>query len=165
MSDSITATAGWQDDLLDRELVLTRVVDAPRDLLFSLWSDPEHLPNWFGPEGFSIETREIDIAVGGCWRFDMIAPDGTRYSNRMAFTRIEPPTLIEAEHGTDVDEDPGRFMLRVTFLEQPDGRTVVTLRQLHPSAEQRDAVLRINAVELGYQTLDKMAVYGAGLKG
>lgn len=161
---NVSSTVGWQDDLLDRELVLTRVVDAPRDLLFSVWSDPDHLPKWFGPEGFIIHTHEIDIAVGGCWRFDMIAPDGTRYDNRMVFTRIEPPTLIEAEHGSDKDDDPGRFMLRVTFLEQPDGRTVVTLRQLHPSAEQRDAVLGLNAVELGYQTLDKMSAYGASLK-
>ena len=152
---------GWQDDVLDRELVLTRIVDAPRELLFSLWSDPDHLPNWFGPEGFLIETREINISVGGRWRFDMIAPDGTRYDNRMVFTRIESPELIEAEHGSDVDDDPGRFLLRVTFLDQPDGRTVVTLRQLHPSAEQRNAVLSFNAVELGYQTLDKMAAYGA----
>lgn len=158
-----STSTGWQDELLDRELVLTRVVDAPRDLLFSLWSDPAHLPNWFGPDGFVIETHEIDISVGGCWRFDMIAPDGTRYDNRMVFTRIEPPTLIEAEHGSDPEDAPGRFMMRVTFLEQPDGRTVVTLRQLHPSVEQRNAVLGINAVELGYQTLDKMAAYGAGL--
>lgn len=158
------ATAsGWQDDLLDRELVLTRVVDAPRELLFSLWTDPEHLPNWFGPDGFTVETREIDISVGGRWCFDMIAPDGTCYGNRMVFTRIEPPTLIEAEHGSDQDDDPGRFMMRVTFLQQPDGKTVVSLRQLHPTVKQRDIVLGMNAVEMGYQTIDKMAAYGAAL--
>jgi len=151
--------SGWQDELLDRELVLTRVVDAPRELLFSIWSDPVHLPNWFGPEGFTIETREIDISVGGRWRFDMVAPDGTRYTNRMVFTRIEPPALIEAEHGSDADDDPGRFMIRVTFIEQPDGRTIVSLRQLHPTVAQRDIVIGMNAVDLGYQTIDKMAAY------
>lgn len=160
---TIRDKAGWQDDVQERELVLTRVVNAPRELLFSLWSNPEHLPQWFGPDGFVIETREINIAVGGRWCFDMVAPDGTRYDNRMVFTRIDSPALIEAEHGRDVDEDPGRFLLRVTFLPQPDGKTVVTLRQLHPSTEQRNAVLGFNAVELGYQTLDKMARYGAAL--
>lgn len=158
-----TTSAGWQDETLDRELVLTRVVDAPRELLFSIWTDPAHLSKWFGPEGFTIETREADITVGGRWRFDMVAPDGTRYDSRMVFTRIEPPALIEAEHGSDVDDDPGRFLMRVTFLEQTGGRTIVTLRQLHHSVERRDAVININAVELGYQTLDKMAAYGATL--
>lgn len=158
----MNTTSVWQDDLLDRELVLTRVVDAPREQLFSLWSDPQHLPNWFGPEGFTINTHEIDISVGGRWCFDMVAPDGTCYSNRMVFTRIEAPALIEVEHGRDIDNDPGRFMMRVTFLEHTNGKTVISLRQLHPSAEQRDAVIHFNAVELGYQTLDKLAKYAAG---
>lgn len=68
------------------------------------------------------------------------------------------------DHGRDRDDDPGRFKMRVSFLQQPDGRTVVTLRQLHPSKEQRNAVLSFNAVELGFQTLDKMAAYGNSLK-
>ncbi|RYE51264.1 MAG: ATPase, partial [Rhizobiaceae bacterium] len=78
---------------LDREIVLSRVIDARRDLVFSVWTDPQHLPAWFGPAGFAIETKEIDISVGGLWRFDMIAPDGKRYTNRMIFRRIDPPTL------------------------------------------------------------------------
>lgn len=142
---------------LDREIVLSRVINARRDIVFSAWTDPQHLPNWFGPAGFKIETKEIDIRVGGQWRFDMIAPNGHRYTNRMVFRRIEPATLIEIDHGTDTADDPGRFRTTITFDEQSDGKTVITLRQLHPTKAQRDAGIGFGAVEYGYQTLEKLA--------
>ena len=153
--------SAWPNDLLDREIVLTRVVDAPRELVFDVWADPEHLPKWFGPEGFAIETQEIEISAGGIWRFDMVAPDGTCYGNRMVFQRVERPSLIEAVHGADIDDDPDKFHLLVTFMEQSNGKTVVTLRQLHPSRKARDGKLGFGAVEYGYQTLDKLARYVA----
>ena len=142
---------------LDREIVLSRVINAPRELVFSAWTDPRHLPQWFGPAGFRIETRSIDIRVNGEWRFDMIAPDGTRYTNRMHFRRIETPHLIEIDHGADKDNDPGVFRTTITFDEQSDGKTVITLRQLHPTKAQREATIGFGAVEFGYQTLEKLA--------
>jgi uncharacterized protein YndB with AHSA1/START domain len=78
----------WSAWPLDREIVITRLVDAPRTLVFDAWTDPDQLPAWFGPEGFAIETKEIDLRPGGQWRFDMIAPNGTRYGNRMIFLRM-----------------------------------------------------------------------------
>lgn len=140
----------------DREIVLSRVVAAPRDLVFKVWTDPYHLPAWFGPEGFGVETLEIDIRVGGRWRFIFLGPDGKRYDNRMVFLKIDAPHFLEMDHGSDTDNDPDRFRLIVTFDEQNDGKTVVTLRQLHPTKEQRDATIGFGAVELGCQTLDKM---------
>lgn len=151
---------------LDREIVLSRVISAPRALVFKVWSNPLHLPQWFGPEGFTIETQEIDIRIGGMWRFVMIAPDGTRYDSRMVFLKIDAPRLLEMDHGSDKDDDPGKFRVTVTFDEQGDGKTVVTLRQLHPTKEQRDAGIGFGAVEFGYQTLEKLtrhvAVLNAG---
>lgn len=144
---------------LDREIVLSRVINAPRELVFSAWVDPRHLPQWFGPAGFRIETKSIDIRVSGQWRFDMIAPDGKRYTNRMQFLRIESPRLIEIDHGVDSDNDPGKFRTTITFDEQSDGKTVITMRQLHPTASQRNATIGFGAVEFGYQTLDKLAQY------
>lgn len=148
---------------LDREIVLSRVIAAPRRLVFKAWTDPQHLPHWFGPAGFTLETQEIDIRVGGRWRFVFTGPDGTRYDNRMVFLKIEAPRLLEMDHGTDVDDDPGRFRVIVTFDEQGDGKTVVTLRQLHPTSAQREAGIRFGAVELGYQTLDKLARHVAAM--
>jgi uncharacterized protein YndB with AHSA1/START domain len=147
----------WSKWPLDREIVITRIVDAPRSLVFEAWSDPAQLPAWFGPEGFAIETKEIDIRPGGQWRFDMIAPDGTRYSNRMAFLRLEAPALIEVDHGTDRDDDPSAFRMLLTLDEQANGKTIVTLRQMHPTKARRDEVIGFGAVEYGGQTLDKLA--------
>jgi uncharacterized protein YndB with AHSA1/START domain len=144
---------------LDREIVLSRVINARRELVFSAWVDPRHLPEWFGPAGFKIETKSIDIRIGGEWRYDMVAPDGTRYTTRMRFRRIEKPQLIEFDHGEDKDVDRGIFRTTITFDEQSDGKTVITLRQLHPTKAQREATIGFGAVEYGYQTLDKLAHY------
>jgi uncharacterized protein YndB with AHSA1/START domain len=160
-SSANTALGQWA---LDREIVLSRVISAPREVVFSAWADAEHLPNWFGPAGFEIETKEIDIRAGGLWRFDLIAPDGQRYTSRMQFRRIEPPFLIEFDHGADAADDPGRFRTTVTFDEQSDGKTVITLRQLHPTKAQRDATIGFGAVEYGYQTLEKLARYVESLR-
>jgi len=149
---------------LDREAVIARVYDAPRELVFEAWTKPEHIVRWFGPHGFEVTTHEIDIRVGGRWRFDFRGPDGTVWGNRMVFEKIERPSLLVFEHGSDVDDDPGRFLVTVTFDEQSNGKTVVTLRQLHPTAEQRAHVIGFGAVELGFQTLDKLAAHVAGMR-
>ncbi len=147
----------WAEWPLDREIVITRLVDAPRRLVFEAWTDPEQLPAWFGPEGFAIETKVIDIREGGQWRFDMIAPGGTRYGNRMTFLRLEAPALIEVAHDADREDDPAAFRMLVTFDAQANGKTIVTLRQLHPTKARRDEVIGFGAVEYGGQTLGKLA--------
>ena len=158
MTDQNTITVSeWASWPLDRELVLARVVDADRETAFQAWTDPTQIVQWFGPDGFRIESHEANICEGGVWRFDMVAPDGTRFSNRMDFLRVQTPSLIEVDHGQDIEDDPDRFRLLVTFDEQDNGKTVVTLRQMHPSAARRHAVIGFGAVEYGGQTLDKLA--------
>jgi uncharacterized protein YndB with AHSA1/START domain len=142
---------------IDREIVLTRVIAAPRERVFAAWTDPAQITQWFGPDGFVVETLECDLRVGGRWRFVYTGPDGTRWDNRVVFLRLDAPHLIEMEHGSDKDEDPGRFHVTVTFDAQSDGKTVLTMRQLHPTKEQRDAGVGFGAVEYGYQTLGKLA--------
>ncbi len=160
MSDPMnTPPSPWRDWPLDREIVISRVIDAPRTLVYAAWTDPEQIQMWFGPDGMAIETREIDLRPGGVWRFDMTAPDGTRYGNRMVFLRLEAPGLIEVEHGADQDSDPGRFRMLVTFDAQGDGKTVLTLRQMHPSRARREGAIGFGAVEYGGQTLAKLALH------
>jgi len=166
MSDLVKdAGSPWRNWPVDREIVFGRVIDAPRDVVYAAWTNPEHIQKWFGPEGMVIETKEIDLSPGGVWRFDMIARDGRRYTNRMVFLRIEAPALIEVEHGSDQDNDPGRFRMLVTFDEQGDGKTVLTLRQMHPSKEQRERTISFGAVVYGGQTLEKLALHVAQLRG
>ncbi|MBX7097586.1 MAG: SRPBCC family protein [Myxococcaceae bacterium] len=142
---------------LDREIVLSRVFEAPRALVFKAWTDAEQACRWFGPKGFTCKNLSSDLRVGGHWRFEMRAPDGTVYSNRMKYLEILPNERLVYEHGSDVDDDPNRFHVTITFDEQADKKTVVTLRQLHPTKARREAVIGFGAVELGYQTLEKCA--------
>ena len=153
-NSSVSAWASWP---LEREIVIARVVDADRDTVFRAWTNPSQIVQWFGPDGFRIETHEIDICTGGVWRFEMIAPDGTRYPNRMEFLRIERPVLIEVNHGGDTDNDAESFRMLVTFDQQDNGKTVVTLRQMHPTKQRRNIVIGFGAVEYGLQTLGKLA--------
>lgn len=151
------ASAAERPWALDREIVLARVFDAPRALVFKMWTDPDHAMKWFGPKGFTCTLHEMNVRVGGRWRFDMKAPNGKVYPNRIEYLEIVPNERLVFDHGEDIDNDPNRFRVTITFDEQADKKTVLTLRQLHPTKEQRDAKLGFGAVELGYQTLDKLA--------
>lgn len=164
-TDPTGSASPWADWPLDREVVITRLIDAPRALVFAAWSEPAQLPLWFGPEGFDITTHAIDLRQGGEWRFDMVAPDGTRYGNRMRFLRLNPPQRIEVLHGSDRDDDPAAFHMLVTFDEQADGKTILTLRQMYPTRARREAVIGFGAVEYGGQTLDKLARHVAARSG
>lgn len=143
--------------ITEREIVLCRVLAAPRERVFAAWTDADQITRWFGPDGFTCETLACDIRPGGQWRFVYTGPDGRRWENRITFLRIEAPRLIEMEHGSDRDDDPGRFHVTVSFEEQSNGKTVLTMRQLHPTRAQREAGIGFGAVELGYQTLGKLA--------
>jgi uncharacterized protein YndB with AHSA1/START domain len=142
---------------LDREIVLVRVYDAPRAAVFAAWTDPESLCQWFGPDGCTCTVYEMDARPGGRARLDMTAPDGAVHTGRFDYLEVVPGERLVFDHGSDVDDDPGRFRMTITFDEQGDGKTVLTLRQLHPTAEQRSAVIGFGAVELGLQTLNKLA--------
>jgi uncharacterized protein YndB with AHSA1/START domain len=151
---TITDPASWA---LDREIVLVRVLDAPRGAVFDAWTDPDAFCQWFGPDGFTCTVREMDVRPGGRARFDLRAGDGTLYTNRFDYLEIVPDERIVLDHGSDVDDDPGRFRVTLTFDEQADGKTVLTLRQLHPTAGHRTAAVGFGAVELGLQTMQKLA--------
>lgn len=147
---------------VDREIVLVKLLNHPRAKVFAAWTDPKALAEWYGPAGLGIETTEVDIREGGFWRFDMVGVfDGEerRFPNLMRFLEIIPNERIAVDYGTPEPDDPDRFRMVVTFDEQGDGKTVLTLRQLHRSRERRQAVIDFGAVEYGLQTLDKLAAW------
>ena len=151
---TVTDPTSWA---LDREIVLVRVLDAPRQAVFAAWTDADAFCQWFGPNGFTCTVREMDVRPGGRARFDMVSGDGIEYTNRFDYLEIVPDQRLVLDHGSDVDDDPGRFRVTITFDEQADGTTVLTLRQLHPTVEQRNATIGFGAVEFGLQTMDKLA--------
>ena len=144
----------------DREIVLVKLLNHPRTKVFAAWMDPDALAAWYGPKGLKIETHEVDIREGGLWRFDMVGMfegQERRFPNLMRFLEIVPRERIVMDYGTPDPEDPDRFRMMVTFDEQGDGKTVLTLRQLHPTRARRDAVIGFGAVEYGLQTLAGLA--------
>lgn len=147
---------------LDREVVLVRVLDAPRAAVYAAWTDPAGFCEWFGPDGFTCTMHEMDVRPGGRTRFEMVGPDGTSYPSRMDYLEVLPNERLVMEHGSDVDDDPNRFRVTITLDEQSDGKTVLTLRQLHPTAERRNEVISFGAVEYGLQTMQKLADHLTG---
>lgn len=145
---------------IDREIVLVKVLTHPRQKVFAAWMDPAALAQWYGPEGLSIHNHKADIREGGEWRFDMVGMfEGKeqRFPNLMRFLKIVPNEMIVVDYGGTDLNDPERFYMVVTFDEQTDGKTVLTMRQLHPSRERRQIVVGFGAVEYGLQTLDGLA--------
>jgi uncharacterized protein YndB with AHSA1/START domain len=138
--------------------LLTRVFDAPRELVFEAFTRPEHVVNWWGPNGFTITIHEMDVRPGGVWRLTMHGPNAMNFENRIVFLEVVPPERLVYEHRGEGEGDPG-FRTTVTFSE--DGpRTRIRFQMLFPTAATRDYVAKeFGAVEGGKQTLDRLAAY------
>jgi uncharacterized protein YndB with AHSA1/START domain len=140
-----------------RTIVTTRVFDAPRALVFAAWSDPKHLAQWWGPNGFTTTTHAFDMRPGGVWRFVMHGPDGRDYQNRITYDEIVKPERLVYRHSGADDVEPVQFRVAVTF-EDIGGKTRLTMRALFPSAAERDRVVRdYGAAEGAKQTLARLA--------
>jgi len=148
----------------DREILLTRAVDAPRALVWRIWTEPTHVHLWWGPTGFTTTTQEMQVRPGGCWRYTMHGPDGRAYPNLITYLEIEEPSRIVYQHGGEVGLEPVSFKTVVTLEELSPTRTRVTLRSIFPTAKQRDFVVKeCGAIEGGKQHLARMAGHAATL--
>ena len=145
----------------DREIVISRVVDAPRELVWRAWTEPQHVAQWWGPRGFSTTIKRMDFRVGGVWEHVMRGPDGANYPNKSTFKEIVPFERIVFSHGGGREEGPGAtFIATWTFETVAPGRTRLTGRMVFPSAEARDFVAReFGAIEGGRQTLERLTEY------
>ncbi|MCE9556439.1 MAG: SRPBCC family protein [Planctomycetes bacterium] len=157
----MTKTTTPAPSTADREIVITRVYDAPRQLVFDAWTDPKHIAQWWGPNGFTTTIHERTVRPGGVWRFIMHGPDGVDWPNRIDYLEVVPPERLVYYHDSDIDNDPDRFHVTVTFVED-DGRTTLTLRTLFNTVEQCEQVKAFGAVEGGKQTLERLAQFLAG---
>ncbi|UKS25474.1 SRPBCC family protein [Paenibacillus sp. HWE-109] len=137
-----------------RELTVKRVLSAPRELVFQTWIDPQHLSNWWGPQGFTITIQAIDVKPGGVWRYIMHGPDGIDYDNKITYIEVIRPERLVYSHG-DFEEDE-QFRVTVTFAEQGN-TTELTMSSLFKSAEELEMVVKqYGAVEGAKQTLDRL---------
>jgi uncharacterized protein YndB with AHSA1/START domain len=137
----------------------TRVLDAPRELVWKVWTDPKHLAQWWGPDGFRTTTSAYECKPGGIWRFVMHGPDGRDYENRIIFEVVEPPKRLVYRHGGEDDVEPVQFRTTVIF-EDLGGRTRLSMRGVFPSAAERDRVIKEYGADKGMiQTLGRLSDY------
>jgi uncharacterized protein YndB with AHSA1/START domain len=143
------------EDTSAREIVLTRVFDAPRELVFEAWTRQEQVEQWWGPLGFSTTFREFAVRPGAVWLFTMHGPDGRDYPNRIVFEEVvHPERLVYAHDGGE--GTPVNFHVTVTF-EAQGRKTRLTMRSVFPSAEARDYVVKeYNALEGARQHFDRL---------
>ena len=147
------------EDTSAREIVLSRVFDAPRELVFKVWTSPEHVVHWWGPNGFTTTIHVMDVRPGGHWDFIMHGPDGTDYPNYIVYEEVVPPERLVYSHSGGKGDEDVRFWATVTFAAEGP-RTRVTMRSVFPSAAEREYVVREhNAIEGGQQHLARLADY------
>jgi len=138
----------------DREIVLTRVFDAPKNLVFDAFSKPELLKRWFGPRGWSPVVCDVDLKVGGGFRFVMRGPDGRDMGMRGRYLEIAPPD--RSVHMESFDDFPGESQVTAVFVED-GGKTTMTATILYPSQEVRDAVIKSGMEHGAAESYDKLA--------
>lgn len=138
----------------DREIAITRGFHAPRALVWAACTDPEQVPNWYGPRGWSLPVCEIDLRAGGAWRYVMRGPDGSEMALGGVFREVSPEDrLVTTE---SFDDYPGESLNTMTLSEQ-DGVTTMTTTVLYESREMRDAVIRSGMQGGAAETFDRLA--------
>ncbi|MFS6530625.1 SRPBCC family protein [Microbacterium aurugineum] len=146
------------DTTTDREIVISRMIDAPRELVFEAFTEVRHLSRWWGPSGFTTTTSSFDFQVGGAWEFIMHGPDGTDYPEWITWTEILAPERIAMLHG-EYRDDPDAFESVLTFGAEGEW-TRIDMRTVFPTVELRDeAVEKYGAIEGGRQTLANLAAF------
>jgi uncharacterized protein YndB with AHSA1/START domain len=138
----------------DREILLTRVFNAPRSVVFDALTQPELLKRWFGPRGWTLTTSEVDLKVGGKWRSIMRGPDGRDMGMSGVYQQImRPEGFISTE---SFDDFPGESLNTIKLFEE-NGKTTLTCSILYPSKEVRDMVIQSGMEHGAAETYDRLA--------
>src|SRR5262245_15612307 len=145
----------------DREVAMTRVFDAPRELVWDAWTKPDHVRQWMlGPEGWTMPVCEIDLRVGGAWHFVWRRADGSEMGMRGVYREIVPPERLVCTEAWSGDWPE---TLSTLILSEQDGKTTITQRVLYPSREARDAALQTGMLEGASEGFDRLDEYLAAM--
>jgi uncharacterized protein YndB with AHSA1/START domain len=146
----------------DTEIRMSRVFDAPRDLVFEAHSSAEHMRNWWGPRKYETVSAEVDFRPGGKWRVVHRGPDGDEYAFRGEFREIVPPERITWTF--EFEGAPGQISVETVSFEERDGKTTVSVISDLGSKEARDAMLESGMAEGADETYDRLDEYLERLK-
>jgi uncharacterized protein YndB with AHSA1/START domain len=146
-------------DIDNRSLNFSRTFDAPRELVWMVWTDPVHVVNWWGPDGFTNTNTEMDVRPGGIWRFIMHGPDGTDYKNFIRFIEVVKPQRLVYVHNGEDETDDVHFHATILFEEQ-NGKTHLSMQMVFNTAEElRRVADEFGAREGAIQHLGRLAAY------
>ncbi|MES2620277.1 MAG: SRPBCC family protein [Bacteroidota bacterium] len=147
------------DKVTDREMIFGRLLNSPRELVWKVWTDPLHLAHWFGPNGFTITTHNMDVEKDGSWRFMMHGPDGRDYPNKIIYLEVVKPERLVYRHADDGETEPVSFRVTITF-EEEGNKTRLSMRMVFESPEELQRVEReYGAIEGGKQNIARLEEY------
>lgn len=154
---------------LDCDVLVTRVFDAPRSLVFKTWTDPEHLPRWWCPPGFTNTACQIDLRVGGRFCLDFTAPDGERYASEGIYEEIVAPERIVYRGVGDPANPcgcglPPEGLVTIRFAEEGARQTRLSLHARFVSAAMREAAMGFGFDTIWAQVFEGLAVYIEGIE-
>lgn len=144
----------------DREIVVTRVIDAPRELVFAAFTEPEHIEQWWAPKGAT--THEMEVKPGGTWRYSQPGHGGSLNPFRIKFVELDKPTRLVYDFATDTENAPDPVRTTVTFDEE-NGKTKVTLRLMFATAAERKQAVKYGAIVGAMQALENLSEYVVNL--
>lgn len=142
------------NETANRELMIARLLNAPRELVFEVWTNPEHIKHWWGPTGFTNTIAKMEVRPDGVWEFVMHGPDGTDYKNKSVYVEVVKPERIVFDHVSGP-----KFRVTVTFEDRGD-KTFLTWRMLFESAEELQQVVKVFKADEGLkQNIVKLEEY------
>ncbi len=139
----------------DLEIVMTRVFAAPRELVFQAYTDPKHIPHWWGLRGNTTIVDKMDVRPGGVWRYIQRAPDGTEYAFNGEFREIAPPARLVSTF--EFEGMPGHVVVDTATFDEVDGKTTLTVTSLFSSVEDRDGMLDSGMEAGANESWDRLA--------
>jgi uncharacterized protein YndB with AHSA1/START domain len=139
----------------DREIIIERIFDALRELVFKAYTDPNLIPQWWGPRGYTTTVDRMDVRLGGIWRFVQRGPDGNEYAFNGAYREIVPPERLA--YTFEFEAMPGHVLLETVTFEEHDGKTKVTATALFDTVEDRDGMLKSGMEEGAAESWDRLA--------
>ncbi|HRG88609.1 MAG TPA: SRPBCC domain-containing protein, partial [Chitinophagales bacterium] len=152
------------NEVTDREIIMTRLLNAPRELVWKVWTQPEHLIKWWGPTGFTTTSNNMQLEPGGQWNFIMHGPDGRNYPNRIVFTEVKKPELLRYKHAGDEDTEPVNFDVRITFISEGRKTRLKMVMTFASHAELTRVEKEYGAIEGGKQHVASLEEYLTKIK-
>lgn len=158
-SASSSSTAVSQPALAEHELVITRIINAPRERVFKAWTDPNYITQWWGPHGYTTPLCEMDVRPGGVFRMHIRSPEGEIYPIKGFYREVvAPERLVYSDDWDEGFRPSAESNVAVTFTEQ-DGKTLLTIRPIFGSIEERDAMQQQGLIEGWTEGLQRLELH------